>query len=100
VEAGTHEALQTHLRAKMLLSGLSLRLFLCRMKLSMQHAPISVMQFFFGVGNPCSYLAETQLPKLAEETGVRFIWHGVYSPELLAGADAKRIALVDVFQAA
>jgi hypothetical protein len=100
MEAGAHEALQTHLRAEMLLSGLSSRLFLSRMKLSMQHAPISVMQFFLGVGYPYFYLAETQLPRLAEETGVRFIWHGVYSPELLAGADAKRIALVNVFQAA
>jgi hypothetical protein len=83
MQAGAHEALQTHLRAKMLLSGAIPEAFSFPNEAIDAACAISVMQFFFGVGNPYSYLAETQLPKLAEETGVRFIWHGSIAPSSL-----------------
>jgi 2-hydroxychromene-2-carboxylate isomerase len=44
------------------------------------------VQFFFGVGSRYSYLAATQLPKLAVETGVRFLWRPLHSRELIARA--------------
>jgi 2-hydroxychromene-2-carboxylate isomerase len=49
----------------------------------------NTVQFFFGSGSRYSYLAASQLPKLAEETGAHFRWRAVYSPELIrrAGAD-------------
>ena len=40
--------------------------------------------FYFGPGSRYSYLASTQLPRISEETGARFIWRAVYSPELIA----------------
>jgi 2-hydroxychromene-2-carboxylate isomerase len=42
--------------------------------------------FYFGPGSRYSYLASTQLPRICEETGARFIWRAVYSPELIARA--------------
>ena len=42
--------------------------------------------FYFGPGSRYSYLASTQLPRISEETGTRFIWRAVYSPELIARA--------------
>jgi 2-hydroxychromene-2-carboxylate isomerase len=42
--------------------------------------------FYFGPGSRYSYLASTQLPRISEETGARFIWRAVYSPELIARA--------------
>jgi 2-hydroxychromene-2-carboxylate isomerase len=50
--------------------------------------------FYFGPGSRYSYLASTQLPRISEETGARFIWRAVYSPELIASAGS------DPFQAA
>jgi 2-hydroxychromene-2-carboxylate isomerase len=44
------------------------------------------VRFFFGIGSRYSYLAATQMPRLAEETGARFDWRAVHSPELIAGA--------------
>ena len=49
--------------------------------------------FYFGPGSRYSYLASTQLPRISEETGARFIWRAVYSPELIARAGS------DPFQA-
>jgi 2-hydroxychromene-2-carboxylate isomerase len=45
--------------------------------------------FYFDPGSRYSYLASTQLPRISEETGARFIWRAVYSPELIvrAGSD-------------
>jgi 2-hydroxychromene-2-carboxylate isomerase len=42
--------------------------------------------FYFGPGSRYSYLASTQLRRISEETGARFIWRAVYSPELIARA--------------
>jgi 2-hydroxychromene-2-carboxylate isomerase len=44
------------------------------------------VQFFFGIGSRYSYLAATQLPKLAAETGARFLWRPLHSRELIARA--------------
>ncbi len=45
--------------------------------------------FFFGIGSRYSYLAATQVPRLAAETGARFVWRPLYSGELIqrAGPD-------------
>ena len=43
------------------------------------------VQFFFGIGSRYSYLAATQVPSLARETGARFEWRAIHSPELIAG---------------
>ena len=47
------------------------------------------IQFFFGIGSRYSYLAATQVPRLAAETGARFVWRPLYSGELIqrAGPD-------------
>jgi 2-hydroxychromene-2-carboxylate isomerase len=47
---------------------------------------LATVQFFFGIGSRCSYLAATQLQRLAAETGAHFIWRAVYSPDLIAKA--------------
>ena len=39
------------------------------------------LEFFFDVGSPTTYLAWTQLPKIAAETGATIIWR----PMLLGG---------------
>ena len=44
------------------------------------------VRFFFGIGSRYSYLAATQVPRLAQETGARFDWRALHSPELIAGA--------------
>jgi 2-hydroxychromene-2-carboxylate isomerase len=44
------------------------------------------VRFFFGIGSRYSYIAATQLPRLAQETGARFDWRALHSPELIAGA--------------
>ena len=44
------------------------------------------VRFFFGIGSRYSYLAATQVPLLARETGARFEWCAIHSPELIAGA--------------
>ncbi len=44
------------------------------------------VQFFFGVGSRYSYLAATQAPQLAHETGARFVWRAVHSRELIGRA--------------
>jgi 2-hydroxychromene-2-carboxylate isomerase len=44
------------------------------------------VRFFFGIGSRYSYLAATQVPRLAGETGARFDWRAIHSPELIAGA--------------
>ena len=50
------------------------------------------VQFFFSLGSRYSYLAATQVPKLAAETGARFVWRPLSSRELipLAGSDPFR----------
>jgi 2-hydroxychromene-2-carboxylate isomerase len=44
------------------------------------------VRFFFGIGSRYSYLAATQVPSLARETGARFEWRAIHSPELIADA--------------
>jgi 2-hydroxychromene-2-carboxylate isomerase len=44
------------------------------------------VRFFFGIGSRYSYLAATQVPQLARETGARFDWRAVNSAELIGGA--------------
>ena len=44
------------------------------------------VRFFFGIGSRYSYLAAAQVPLLARETGARFDWRALHSPELIAGA--------------
>jgi 2-hydroxychromene-2-carboxylate isomerase len=39
------------------------------------------VEYFFDVGSPTSYLAWTQLPKIAAETGATIVWR----PMLLGG---------------
>ena len=46
---------------------------------------MTTVRFFFGIGSRYSYLAATQVPRLAAETGARFEWRAVHSPELIAG---------------
>jgi 2-hydroxychromene-2-carboxylate isomerase len=50
------------------------------------------VDFFFGLGSRYSYLAATQVPKLAAETGARFRWRPLHSRELIerAGPDPFR----------
>jgi 2-hydroxychromene-2-carboxylate isomerase len=55
------------------------------------------VDFFFGLGSRYSYLASTQIPLIARETGARFIWRPLYSRVLIAragrdpfAADARR----------
>jgi 2-hydroxychromene-2-carboxylate isomerase len=52
----------------------------------------ATVQFFFGVDSRYSYLASTRVPKLAAETGARFIWRALYSDDLIerAGPDPFR----------
>ena len=40
-----------------------------------------MVEFFFDVGSPASYLAWTQLPRIAEETNATIAWR----PMLLGG---------------
>jgi 2-hydroxychromene-2-carboxylate isomerase len=44
------------------------------------------VRFFFGIGSRYSYLAATQVPHLARETGAHFDWRALHSPELIADA--------------
>jgi 2-hydroxychromene-2-carboxylate isomerase len=55
------------------------------------------VDFFFGLGSRYSYLAATQVPLLASETGAQFIWRPLHSRVLIAragrdpfAADARR----------
>jgi 2-hydroxychromene-2-carboxylate isomerase len=59
------------------------------MESSNRPSATTTVQFFFSIGSRYSYLVATQLPGLAEETGARFLWRAVSSPELIrrAGAD-------------
>jgi 2-hydroxychromene-2-carboxylate isomerase len=43
-----------------------------------------VVDFFYGIGSRYSYLASTQLERLASETGCRFRWRPLYSGDLFA----------------
>jgi 2-hydroxychromene-2-carboxylate isomerase len=47
---------------------------------------MTTVRFFFGIGSRYSYLAATQVPRLAAETAARFDWRAVHSPELIASA--------------
>jgi 2-hydroxychromene-2-carboxylate isomerase len=47
---------------------------------------VTTVRFFFGIGSRYSYLAATQVPRLAIETGARFDWRAVHSPELIVSA--------------
>jgi 2-hydroxychromene-2-carboxylate isomerase len=47
---------------------------------------VTTVRFFFGIGSRYSYLAATQVPRLAVETGARFEWRAVHSPELIASS--------------
>jgi 2-hydroxychromene-2-carboxylate isomerase len=53
---------------------------------------VRTVDFYFGIGSRYSYLAATQISRLAAETGARFIWKPVYSRELIerAGSDPFR----------
>lgn len=44
------------------------------------------VDFFFGLGSRYSYLAATQVPVIARETGARFIWRPLHSRVLIARA--------------
>jgi 2-hydroxychromene-2-carboxylate isomerase len=46
--------------------------------------PPSVVDFFYGIGSRYSYLASTQLERLATETGCQFRWRPLYSGDLFA----------------
>lgn len=55
------------------------------------------VDFFFGLGSRYSYLAATQVPLIAHETGIRFVWRPLDSRVLIAragrnpfAADARR----------
>jgi 2-hydroxychromene-2-carboxylate isomerase len=43
-----------------------------------------VVDFFYGIGSRYSYLASTQLDRLATETGCQFRWRPLYSGDLFA----------------
>ena len=43
-----------------------------------------LIEFFYGVGSRYSYLASTQLERLAAETGCRFGWRPLFSGDLFA----------------
>jgi 2-hydroxychromene-2-carboxylate isomerase len=45
---------------------------------------LRIVRFFFGIGSRYSYLAATQVPRLAREAGVHFDWRAIHSPELIA----------------
>jgi 2-hydroxychromene-2-carboxylate isomerase len=45
-----------------------------------------LVDFFFGAGSRYSYLASTQLRKIADETGATFVWRPLFSGELIARA--------------
>lgn len=47
----------------------------------MPSAPVKTIEFFFDFGSPTTYLAHTQLPRIAAETGARVD----YVPMLLGG---------------
>jgi 2-hydroxychromene-2-carboxylate isomerase len=47
----------------------------------MSSAPKKQVEFFFDFGSPTSYLAYTQLPKIARECGAEIVWR----PMLLGG---------------
>ena len=42
-----------------------------------------VVDFYYGLGSRYSYLASTQLERIAAETGCRFAWHPVSSGALM-----------------
>jgi 2-hydroxychromene-2-carboxylate isomerase len=44
------------------------------------------VEFFFGVGSRYSYLAATQIPIIAADTNVTFVWRPMHSRELIAAA--------------
>src|SRR5579862_7165597 len=44
------------------------------------------VDFYFGPGSRYSYLAATQLGRLAEETGAVFRWRAVFSGDLIAAS--------------
>lgn len=44
------------------------------------------VDFFFGLGSRYSYLAATQVPLIARETGAQFIWRPLHSRVLIARA--------------
>ncbi len=48
------------------------------------------VEFYYGLGSRYSYLASTQLERIAAETGCRFDWHplksGCYRPSRNQGA--------------
>lgn len=41
------------------------------------------INFYFGIGSRYSYLASTQLDRIERETGFNFVWHPIYSPDLI-----------------
>lgn len=45
-----------------------------------------LVDFFFGAGSRYSYLASTQLRKIAAETGATFVWRPLFSGELITRA--------------
>lgn len=59
----------------------------------MAPTPAATVEFFFGPGSRYSYLAATQVPALAAETGARFRWRALNSGELIerAGPDPFRV---------
>jgi 2-hydroxychromene-2-carboxylate isomerase len=53
------------------------------------------VDFFFGLGSRYSYLAATQVPLIARETGTRFVWRPLYSRMLIARAGRDPFAAED-----
>lgn len=42
------------------------------------------VDFYYGIGSRYSYLASTQIARIEAETGARFAWHPLSSPDLMA----------------
>lgn len=53
------------------------------------------VDFFFGPGSRYSYLAATQLDRVARETGARFVWRPVRSGDLTARTGGTARSLQD-----
>ena len=54
---------------------------------------MKTVEFFFDFGSPATYLAHTQLPRLAAEAGATL----AYRPMLLGGVFKATVGLTDAF---
>ena len=51
----------------------------------------ATIDFFYGLGSRYSYLASTQLERLAAETGCRVRWRPLFSGDLFAARGARSV---------